>query len=331
MNSAINIPKLTERIRAHAKTYAPPPLSTNGSNNFPPLKQRSGARYELSNLIRSIALSAVTLDENYWKSAGIRMEDPATMASCMKKLEKTSKLLGQGVYGKVFNVPVASVPTDTCFKHIPSGVKHIGVKIERMKNEYEPNQTPARLQEVTKIAKRMGELNIGPKLYDAFVVTDADNAVVIIKVFEVIDGKQWADTTWETSKAKAAAIAKLETMIKKMNKLGVIHHDIHTGNVMVSTSGAIYIIDFDMATLVENEETRALGYFNASRNLWRPKGAASDEGVDYIFDKLVEEGSIVLDKPKSNKTKSNNGSKNKSKRKTRKAAKTAKTAKTKKA
>jgi thiamine kinase-like enzyme len=177
---------------------------------------------------------------------------------------------------------------------------------------------------VTKIAKRMGELNIGPKLYDVFVTTDADDIVVIIKVFEVIDGKQWADTIWETPKAKAAAIDKLDSMIKKMNKMGVIHHDIHPGNVMVSTSGAIYIIDFDMAANVENEETRALGYFNESRNIWKPKGAASVEGVDYIFDKLIEEGSIVLDKPKSN-TKTNTKTNNK--RKTQKAAKATKTKK----
>jgi len=328
MDSAINIPKLAERIRVHAKTYIPASqTTTNVPNNFPPPQKRAGMRYELSSLIRSIALSAVALDINYWKSAGIRMEDPTTVSACMKKLEKTGKLLGQGVYGKVFNVPVASVPNTTCFKHIPKGVKHIGVKVELMRNDYEPNQTPARIQEVTKIAKRMGELNIGPKLYDVFVTTDADDIVVIIKIFEVIDGKQWAETTWETPKAKAIAIDKLDSMIKKMNKMGVIHHDIHPGNVMVSTSGDIYIIDFDMAANVENEETRALGYFNESRNIWKPKGAASVEGVDYIFDKLVEEGSIVLDKPKSNKTKSNNGSKNKNKRKTQKTAKAAKTKK----
>jgi len=321
MASAINIPKLTERIKALAKTYVPPPPTTEVPNNFPPPQKRAGMRYELSNLIRSIALSTVVLDVNYWKSAGIRMEDPTTVSTCMKKLEKTSKLLGQGVYGKVFNVPVASVPTGTCFKHIPSGVKHIGVKVELMKNDYEPNQTPTRLQEVTKIAKRMGDLNIGPKLYDAFVTTDADGVLVIIKVFEVIDGKQWGDTTWETPKAKAAAIAKLESMIKKMNKLGVIHHDIHPGNVMVSTSGDIYIIDFDMAANVENEETRALGYFNESRNIWKPKGAASDEGVNYIFDKLVEEGSIVLETNAKATTNHTTKAKSKNKRKTKKAGK----------
>jgi tRNA A-37 threonylcarbamoyl transferase component Bud32 len=80
-----------------------------------------------------------------------------------------------------------------------------------------------------------------------------------------------------------------------MNNAGILHHDLHDGNVMVTSDGTVYIIDFDRARFVKNEESSRLGLFNASLdNNWEPKGIASKSAADFFYNYLLNEGSIVL-------------------------------------
>jgi predicted Ser/Thr protein kinase len=228
-----------------------------------------------------------------------------------------TKVLGEGYFGKVFNVPV-----DECIKNIPAGVKRVGVKVEKLKTPFEASQTPNRVKEVIEIAKKANELNVGPALYDVFVVVNAAGYTQIIKCFEIIDGKSWRDTEWTPAK-KTAALKKLDAHVHKLNKAGIIHHDLHDGNVMVSQTGEVYIIDYDLARFVDFEEENIVARFNDSENQWEPKGAASREGTYYVFTKLIEEGSIVLPSsapPNANKANSSNNS-GQSKRGTAKAKK----------
>ena len=63
---------------------------------------------------------------------------------------------------------------------------------------------------------------------------------------------------------------------------------------MVHTSGKLYIIDYDLARFVNNEEAqRVYNFNNALQQNWK-KGweANSDEGVAEIIVKLMEEGTI---------------------------------------
>lgn len=100
-------------------------------------------------------------------------------------------------------------------------------------------------------------------------------------------------------KPKKVALEQLDKLIHKMNKAGIIHHDLHAGNVMVSKAGRVYIVDFDLAKLVENEESDRLNGFTGT-NSWGPKGIASEKGIQYIYTKLMETGAIKV----------NNGAKN---------------------
>lgn len=298
---SVNIPKLAARIKAISKGFNNNAPATNFNVAQEPLFR------SMRPFIRAVALTTQTADPAYWKSAGIRMEDPADFKACLERVKDKTKVLGQGYYGKVFNVPV-----DKCIKHVPSGVKRIGVKVESIKPDVDENQTPDRLREVTMIAKKAGDLQIGPKMYDSFVTVGDDGLVQIIKVFEIIDGTSWMNTEWKSEKAKKTALEQVDKLIHKMNKAGIIHHDLHSGNVMVSKTGKIYIIDFDLAKLVENEESERIAGFTGL-NGWGPKGVLSDKGMQYIYTRLIEEGAIKVNKPaktqrvtkRNNKTKKN--------------------------
>jgi len=278
----IDIPKLAARINEISKGFK----VNDPTNNFN-VSQQPLFR-SMQPFIRAVVIKNQTGSPEYWESAGIRMEDPQTFKSCLEKVKDRTKVLGQGYYGKVFNVP-----TEKCIKYVPKGVKHVGVKVENIKPEGDENQVPDRLREVTLIAKKAGDLQIGPKMYDSFVTIGDDGLVQIIKVFEIVDGKPWAENDWKSEKEKKKALEQLDKLIHKMNKAGIIHHDLHAGNVMVTKEGKIYIIDFDLAKLVENEESERLNGFTGI-NSWGPKGVASNKGIQYIYKKLIEEGSIKI-------------------------------------
>ncbi|NDB81585.1 MAG: hypothetical protein EB127_02365 [Alphaproteobacteria bacterium] len=288
-----DIPRLAERIREISKTY-PEKQGNNPADGTPedpwfePLKQP----------LRLLLRMSINLEEKYWKSAGIRVEGPDEFQKCMDKLQKYAKLSGEGAFGKVY-----SVPNDVCFKNVPRSVKRLGVKIENIgggdgfRGIFGGNVTPERLRDVTKIAKIAGTLGIGPKMYDAFVSVDQHNTVQVVKVFEFVDGKTWQDTIWKNQKAREDAQHKLEDLIHKMNGAGILHHDLHTKNVMIGKNGKLYIIDFDLAKFSKNEESGAIGRFeDPPRFMFEEsaKGVTSDNGIRYIYNKLVEEGDIIL-------------------------------------
>lgn len=296
----LDIAKLSKRISIIAKTYNPE-VKVNGAE--------PGIEDPLFNSLRLILqgmiLNNVTAQEAYWSEAGIRMESTEAFQGCLEKIKMNTKVLGEGYFGKVFNVPV-----DECMKHIPAGVKRIGVKVEKLKIPFEPSQTPKRVKEVIEITKKANTLNVGPTLYDVFVIVNAAGYIQIIKCFEIIDGKSWRDTEWTPAK-KTAALKKLDAHVHTLNKAGIIHHDLHDGNVMVSQTGEVYIIDYDLARFVDFEEENIVARFNDSENQWEPKGAASRMGTYYVFTKLVEEGSIVLPSSaaaNANKANGNNNS-----------------------
>jgi tRNA A-37 threonylcarbamoyl transferase component Bud32 len=115
----------------------------------------------------------------------------------------------------------------------------VGIKTEYIKHYYHPNQSPEAVQDAFKIAKKAAELGIGPELYDLFVTKDTKEKVIIVKVSKIIDGKTWADTEWETPEQRHAAAEQLKTAIQNLNEAGIIHHDLHSGNVMVDTTGRV--------------------------------------------------------------------------------------------
>jgi predicted Ser/Thr protein kinase len=282
---AFDIPALAERVAEIVPTYT----AAKNETIDPEIKE-SPLFIALRPFLRGLILNISAKDESYWRASGVRMVPRRTFAECMARVKNTARELGAGYYGKVLNVP-----SNPCFENLPAAVKHVGLKIENLKGEFDANQTPDRLKEVIAIAKKAGELGIGPQLYDVFITIGADGIVQIIKLFELIDGVSWEKTEWGGPLKKTEALDKLNDAIHIMNKAGIIHHDLHSGNVMVSRTGEVYIIDYDMAKFVDNEEADALESFkNDLVNRWNPKGVASNNGIAYVYQKLLAEGTIKL-------------------------------------
>jgi serine/threonine protein kinase len=198
-------------------------------------------------------------------------------------------------------------------------VKQVAVKIETVRPYWQLNQTPAKVREVFAIAKKAAALHIGPDMYDVFIVMGDDGVVKIVKVSEVVDGTSWENTVWKSPAAKAIAIKKLADCVQKMNKGGILHHDIHSGNIMVTKKGEIIMIDYDLASFAKDEEQAALGRFNSSYSTYSPRGILSQEGIQFLFQELVKDGTIIL--PGEKTALASNNNKNNKNKKTRKQKK----------
>ena len=266
--AAIDIPALAGRIAAIAKTYddAAPEVAVDAKFNA----------FIIS--LRAVTIELIRHQRSYWK--GLRIVDADEFAKCVT----TKKELGAGAFGAVYEMPVKA-----CFR-VPASVKRVAVKIEHIKPGYDPYQEPEQVKTGVAVAKKAHALGIAPALYDAFIVFDTDD-IKIVKVYEIIKGVSWDKKEWKPA-AKAKANAELQQVVTKMNRAGIIHHDLHPGNVMVTPKG-LQIIDFDRANFVKDEEQGHLYSFNSSfLPLWMPHGIASDKGIKYIYHKLVAEGTI---------------------------------------
>jgi predicted Ser/Thr protein kinase len=314
MRAAFDLPALAERIKVIAKTYKPNNNNNNNNNSSRNTRSNSSNNNNsssnnnnsnsnsnsnnsnnsaaddddqnlLKGLIGSLVVNNMAKDKSYWGRAGIRMVPASDFERCYTN---NAKVLGRGAYGKFM-----SVTADSCIRGIPPGVKNVGVKTEYIKNYYHPNQSPEAVIDAFRLAKRAAKIGVGPEIYDVFITTDFRGKAIIVKVAQIIDGKTWQNTEWETPEHQHAAAEALKILIRKMNEAGIIHHDLHGGNVMIDKSGRVYIIDYDQAKFSKNEEVKRISEFNSSfPDEYEAVGIASKEGIKYVYDKLVEEGSL---------------------------------------
>jgi len=316
---AIDIPSLYEHVEVLSKDYVPSNVPT--TMEF----EKDSTVRTIKSMLRLIAQNVRLQDVSIWEQHGIEFMNKKDYEKCYIKIskKKSTKELGKGFFGSVYNVV-----SDPCIKHIPKGVKHVAVKLEVINsgNEYEPNQEPERVAEVIQIYKKAHALGIAPELYACFVAKNSSGQLTIVKVSEVIEGTGWSSIDWASSGLnKEEVLADLQKKILKMNKAGIIHHDLHAGNVMVQKDGSVSILDFDRAKFVKDEEQTVLGSFNASfGNPWEPKGIASIEGINFLYDALIKKGSIVLEQKSSSSKKSRKPSRLPGKKTSKKLNKTKK-------
>ena len=277
--AAINIPALIKRVGELVPTY----IQTD-SFELP----ADDANKSIRDALSAIVYNSIISMKSYWTDAGLRIENATEFQDCIDSAKQTP--LGSGAFGTVIKMP-----TRPCMsRRIPKGVKQVAIKIERLRSFWEYNQTPAKVREVFAIAKKAAALHIGPEMYDVFIVVGDDGIVKIVKVSEVVEGKPWDNVVWKSPAAKAVAVKKLAECVRKMNKAGILHHDLHSANIMVTKKGEIMIIDYDLATFAKNEEQAALGRINDSYSTYTPQGILSQEGINFLFQELVKDGTIIL-------------------------------------
>ena len=284
--------KLEERIIQLLKKV-PPSFENNSSTT---------SDYRLKGILGDLILKHVTSKSGYWESAGIQMHTEDSFMKCKAKYAKLGKVIGQGAFGIMMNVP-----SPICLPTIPKNVPHVAMKFETLQIPYDRFQSPEQVAEAYEISKRAAELGVGPKIYDSFVTLNDSGYAQIVKVFELLEGTSWIDTEWQSDKDKKKALTTLRSKIKTMNEAGIIHHDLHGGNIMVTKKGDVYIVDFDRANFVNREEVNTIRWLNNSvPNPDLPSDPLlQDKVTDFIYNTLYKEGSIQVAGDVKRKTRRN--------------------------
>jgi predicted Ser/Thr protein kinase len=251
----MDLPKLKKYVAVLLKKYKP---SKQQPVNEPLFDKMENIIYSM---IKEISME----DPKYWAPSGIRIETK-DYYNCEKQLTMTT--IGKGAFGTVYKVPVKP-----CMKNIPAEVKVVAVKMEKI--DYSNFYKPSQLKTVVDITKKAHEIGIGPALYDVFILK-GPNFFSLIKVYEYIEGREWGEFT--SKKEMNHALTQLKEHIHTMNKAGIIHHDLHAGNVMIS-NGKVYIVDFDRANYYETEE---------EANIYRfQQNEYDDFSMDHIRSKTI--------------------------------------------
>jgi predicted Ser/Thr protein kinase len=271
----MDLPKLKKYVQLFLKKYKP-------SNQVP---FNEHLFKQMSHVLKPMIKQSMMEEPSYWESSGIRIETN-DYYKCKKQLTMTK--IGNGMFGTVYKVPVKP-----CMKNIPSDVKVVAVKIENI--NYSEFYTPTQLKTVIDISHKASQLGIAPKLYDVFILKQSD-VFVLVKVYEYIEG-----TTWGNFKSKTDykhAFDQLKHHIHVMNEAGIIHHDLHSGNVMIS-NGKVYIIDFDRANYYATEEENALYMFE--QNKYNISHDNIDAKTIFVFNMLLKQKIINMGTRKNKK------------------------------
>jgi len=283
----LDIPKLSSRIYEISTTY---PTSYKEPDYNDPVFE------SFQMFIVNLLLRHMTSMKSYWKPSRLRIESTEDFESCIIHAKNTK--LGNGAFGTVYKIKSDAC---SCFKNIPSNTPFVAMKVESIKHDgYWKAQSPQAIATSVKLSKLAGKHGIGPIFYDAFLTKDKDGYIQIIKVFEYIDGTNWNDMEWSSSEKKLHALEQLKILIQKMNKIGIIHNDLHWKNVMISKEEKVYIIDFDLAIFYKDMEKDDISYFNNADQL--ENNMFSWKRIRYIYDTLVKEGYLILQSPVKNKT-----------------------------
>lgn len=187
------------------------------------------------------------------KLTNIRVEYGDGLEGCVCSHPKKEVSLGSGAYGTVY-----SVHASPCL-HLPKGVRKVAVKKEKIDLYWNDTDLARGIPIRRKIYDTAYKLGLGPRVYDMYVCVGAGNTVNIVTVMDLVPGKTWTDTVWSVPAEKEKALTKVIEATKRLNKHGIIHHDIHGGNIMVTVTKKgvmtdFKFIDFDRAKFVQDEE-----------------------------------------------------------------------------
>ena len=297
MAVVLDIPELKEQVARLLAEYRKKPVLDVSDQEIPILQN-------FRHMIGQCVMSVLVSDPAEWKRQGIRVvhADPSKAFGgcfCDEFKEKDPKILGEGAYGKVYSThkyPCAHAPAD--------GTK-VAIKMEELRASYWEfeYQSPAGVRRAIDITKKAASLGVGPTLYDTFLCISPDQKIHIVKVMELFDGQRLSDiTSWTSLKHKDAARKMLMKHIETLNKHGIIHADLHAGNVMVHFDkrghvDRMVIIDYDRAKFTKSyESANAFRILNGGPT--DVKNIADDSKfLNFVIDRLLKAGQIVLSKP----------------------------------
>ena len=99
------------------------------------------------------------------------------------------------------------------------------------------------------MARLAAQAGVGPRVLDAFVCRARRGRHHGVIVMQHVTGpplRQWLRAA--SPRALRAMRGRLETLIERMHAASLYHNDLHTGNVVVTRSGAPVLVDFGAAS-----------------------------------------------------------------------------------
>lgn len=151
---------------------------------------------------------------------------------------KVLRALGSGAFGSVYLVEkngkkYAIKSIDIHFNNIYVSLND---NMKTIKNEIE-------------ITKKMGDMKIGPKLYDSYICQPDMNRISVLIVMEwMTEGSlgNWLHNNKLIKSQENSILKKVE----KMHELGIVHADLHQENILVTKNKSkveFYIGDFGLS------------------------------------------------------------------------------------
>ena len=167
--------------------------------------------------------------------------------SCIKSKYDVNKMesIGSGAFGNAFKITTKDKKTYAIkvidFSKLETEDVQFYIQDLSIKN----------IEKEASIAKKMGELNIGPKIHDVYYCISNG----IIKYYFVMDYMNQGTLNGYTEKNKITKlpnehIKQIMNKIHKMHKHGIIHDDLHMNNILVNKKNGkieFYIADFGLS------------------------------------------------------------------------------------
>jgi predicted Ser/Thr protein kinase len=311
MGIVLDIPELMEEVGRLLIQYKKKTVHDISEQNIPMMEP-------FRRIISQCVIAVAANDPTEWKQNGIRVvqADPSKAFGgcfCDAFNEKEPTVLGEGAYGKVYSThkyPCAHAPTDGT---------QVAIKMEELRttNAWDAEyQSPAGVRRAIDIARKASALGIAPALYDAFICMSPDKTIHIVKIMEMFDGIALNKIEWASPKHKAAARKMLLTQIEKLNKNGIIHSDLHSGNVMVHLDKRGYvdrmvIIDYDRAKYTKHFEAQNANRIISGVSTNIQNLADDSQFLNFALDRLMKTGKIIMAKTEKRLTRKKRLTKNK--------------------
>lgn len=170
--------------------------------------------------------------------------------SCFKDY-KVDKQLGSGMYGEVFLANKNN--------------KEYAIKVQKLNELINDNSisTFKKLNKEIEISKKMGELGIGPKIFDVYYCNDND----LFKLYIIMQNMSEGTLADWKSNPENKFTPQLKNELKKkldiMHKNGYFHRDIHDNNVLINNNNGkieVYLGDFGLSDKEDDIRNEVLNF-----------------------------------------------------------------------
>jgi len=200
---------------------------------------------------------------------------------CFKQY-KDAKEIGRGFFGNVY---------------LASKGKHkYAVKVQDIKVDFKGEIKDFKNE--IEVSKKMGEIGVGPKIYDAYYCKYKGNYKFFI-VQEYMNGgdlKSWLLENKLTLKLKN----QLKMKLKKMHKHNYYHGDLHTGNIFVKVGcrgcPELFLGDFGLSKKQSDLSEKEIEYDNSGLSTiisgsWKE---SNDEVRELVIDEIINKKLVVF-------------------------------------